>query len=332
MKHRRRLLVAALGVGVALTAACTPQAEPPVRVVLITLDTLRLDSFLGSADRPGQMPRLRKWAERGRVFELYYSSTSTTQPTHATLLTGLHPWEHGVPRNGKVKARIAEGSDPARILAKARGLYDGDVSYLDGALDRVLVQLDEDREEIETHVLVVSDHGESFGEGGSVGHGRRLTTEQIRVPCFGLSPRVAPGVSVRPIGTTDLTTTILSLAGVAGEAPGGRDLVDRETEPARVVGMRRAFDRITHERRIDGSVHVLEGLRFYVLDGQDLVTGNGQGAVTLNDSSEELADPERAASARQLFAEFEEQFMAVTLRSRDDEETLKKLEALGYVR
>ena len=232
----------------------------------------------------------------------------------------------------KVKARIAGGSDPARILAKARGLYDGDVSYLDGALDRVLVRLDEDREEIETHVLVVSDHGESFGEGGSVGHGRRLTTEQIRVPCFVLSPRVAPGVSVRPIGTTDLTTTILSLAGVAGEAPGGRDLVDRETEPARVVGMRRTFDRITHERRIDGSVHVLEGLRFYVLDGQDLVTGNGQGAVTLNDSSEELADPERAASARQLFAEFEEQFMAVTLRSRDDEETLKKLEALGYVR
>ena len=48
------------------------------------------------------MPRLRKWAERGRVFERYYSSTSTTQPTHATLLTGLHPWEHGVPRNGMV--------------------------------------------------------------------------------------------------------------------------------------------------------------------------------------------------------------------------------------
>jgi arylsulfatase A-like enzyme len=232
----------------------------------------------------------------------------------------------------KVKARIAGGSDPARILAKARGLYDGDVSYLDAALDRVLVRLDDDREKIETHVLVVSDHGESFGEAGSVGHGKRLTPEQIRVPCFVLSPRIAPGVSAEPVGTTDLTTTILALADVAADFPGGRDLLEKATAPTRVVGMRRTFDTPFRERRTDGSVHVLEGLRFYVLDGQDLVTGNGQGAVTLNDSSEELADPERAASARQLFAEFEEQFMAVTLRSRDDEETLKKLEALGYVR
>jgi arylsulfatase A-like enzyme len=194
--------------------------------------------------------------------------------------------------------------------------------------------LDDDREEIETHVVVVSDHGESFGEGGSVGHGKRLTAEQILVPCFVLSPRVTPGVSVRPIGTTDLTTTILSLAGVVPEddAPGGRDLLDPVAGPTRIVGMRRTFKRIVHERRTDGSVHVHDGLRFYVLGGHDLVTGNSTGTLTRNDSSEEVTDPEEAAAARQLFAEFEEQFATMELLAREDAETLEKLEALGYVR
>ena len=67
MKRSWRLLVLALAAGAA-AAHCTPRGDSPTRVVLITLDTLRLDSFLGTEDRPEQMPRLRRWAERGRIF------------------------------------------------------------------------------------------------------------------------------------------------------------------------------------------------------------------------------------------------------------------------
>ena len=73
-----------------------------MRIVLITLDTLRLDRF---EDEPGQasrMPRTRAFAARGLRFESFWSASSATQPTHASLFTGLHPWEHGVPRNGTV--------------------------------------------------------------------------------------------------------------------------------------------------------------------------------------------------------------------------------------
>jgi arylsulfatase A-like enzyme len=444
MKRSQRPLVAALALIAAAAVQCMPRGEPSIRVVLITLDTLRLDSLLGTGDRPEQMPRLRRWAERGRVFERYYSATSSTKPSHATLFTGLNPWEHGVPSNFMVLTdervtlaerlrdagfrtaaavgsfavnskfgfdqgfetyhdhviiegaegtgdearptlktrfraqevtdtaltllddasgsrqffwfhyfdahtpyggstgrkghlgsrdlvdRIAEGSDPQQVLGNARRLYDRDVGYLDEALDRLLVRIFKDDEKMETHVVVVSDHGESFGEGGSVGHGKRLTSVVIHVPCFVISPRVTPGASTEPVGTTDLTTTILSLAGVAGDAPGGRDLLDPGARPTQIVGMRRTYQTPFRELRTDGSVHVHDGLRFYVLDGPDLITGDSQGPLTLNDTSEPLADPDRAEAARRLFAQFEKEFVT-EVRARDDEETLERLRALGYV-
>ena len=112
-------LLAALGLrttawllaALALTA-CGPRPAPPVRIVLITLDTLRLDRF---EDEPGQtsrMPRTRAFAERGLRFESFWSASSATQPTHASLFTGLHPWEHGVPHNG------ATLSEEQRTLAE----------------------------------------------------------------------------------------------------------------------------------------------------------------------------------------------------------------------
>ena len=84
-----------------IAIACAGADEPRERIVLITLDTLRQDSFLGPT---AAMPLARERARSGRVFERYYSATTSTQPTHATLLTGLHPWQHGVPRNGLVLA------------------------------------------------------------------------------------------------------------------------------------------------------------------------------------------------------------------------------------
>ena len=66
-----------------------------MRIVLVTLDTLRADGL-------EKMPATSAYARRGARFERAYSATSTTQPTHASLLTGLHPWEHGVTDNGEV--------------------------------------------------------------------------------------------------------------------------------------------------------------------------------------------------------------------------------------
>lgn len=82
--------------------ACAPAAPAPRAVVLITIDTLR-------ADRPGvyggtaPTPRLDALARRGVWFTRARTVVPLTLPSHATILTGLHPLQHGVHNNGSFR-------------------------------------------------------------------------------------------------------------------------------------------------------------------------------------------------------------------------------------
>lgn len=465
---RRRAPAAALLAGFALAAAGCREPRP-VRVVLVTLDTLRHDSLApaGAAGGEPAMPLLAERAGRAGVrFERFYAATSVTQPSHASMLTALHPWEHGVVSNGQVlpesvltvpealreagfataavvasfpvasrfgfgqgfdsfseeftehpvanrrweghrvpedrfysladtitdralaaldalagaersgggPARgqflwvhyfdphdpygdagggpqyapprafhlIEQGGDPAPLLAKFRSAYDGDVAFLDRHLDRLLARLEADAERYETHVVLASDHGESFGEGGAIAHGMRLTEEQIRVPLVILSPRLEPGVEDRPAGSVDVAPTLLSLAGVAaGGEPWSRarDLAapadgageGRRGSPARAgaLGMRRTVrnPRIV-ELRTDGTRHSLQEPEFYAVDREGrLFRGNGAGLAEAPPG----ADPAAAERVVALFAAFERAVETGAAPAADDPEALEGLRALGYV-
>ena len=102
---------------VSMLIACGGETPRPKRIVLITLDTLRWDAFEGRAGRFFDMPLTARWAEQGRVFERHYSTASSTQPTHVTLLTGQHPWEHGITRNGLVLGDAIE-TIPEKLQGK----------------------------------------------------------------------------------------------------------------------------------------------------------------------------------------------------------------------
>ena len=91
------LALAALGLALAPAACSRPSGG--TRIVLVTLDTLRYDCLERAAP---SMPKLAAAARRGADFEHAWAATSSTQPTHASLFTGLHPWQHGVHRNGEV--------------------------------------------------------------------------------------------------------------------------------------------------------------------------------------------------------------------------------------
>jgi arylsulfatase A-like enzyme len=75
-------------------------AQPRPSVLLVTLDTTRA-SALGCYGAPEwSTPNLDALARRGVRFESARAPAPVTMPAHATILTGLFPFEHGVRDNG----------------------------------------------------------------------------------------------------------------------------------------------------------------------------------------------------------------------------------------
>lgn len=80
------------------TVACGAQSEEPVRpaVLLISIDTLRPDHLGLHGYARDTSPFLDRWAENALVFERAFTPFSWTLTAHMTMLTGLHPTQHGV--------------------------------------------------------------------------------------------------------------------------------------------------------------------------------------------------------------------------------------------
>ncbi len=430
----RSLRFAVLGLAAGLCAAglavgCGAEGSTgPRRLVLVTLDTLRKDALTAET-----MPRVAALADTGLRFERFYAAAPTTQPTHASLFTGLHPWQHGITRNGMVlpeehptlaEVLAAEGWDTAAAVssypvhrkfgygrgfrsfhdtftferkkmpekwlgqetvgdhffslsesttdealalldglrgprqflwvhyfdahspygdlaeqpvtlrqlrslareddlmrleesaARARSLYATDVARLDGEVARFLERVLADAQEIETHVLVTVDHGESFGEEDAWGHDVRVTPEQIHVPTFLLSPRVSAGATEDVAGTVDAYATLLALAGIEGLG-GGRDLTRAAPAGAAASGMRHR----------EGEA---EPYRFFHASADGLVAGTAD--VLRHDDVLGAELPQGAREdLRTLFGLFEAELTRGERPERvEDEETLQALEALGY--
>ncbi len=73
-----------------------PMAEAP-NVLLISVDTLRAD-VVGDGVRSPGTPRFDELCAEGVYFESAIASASWTLPSHASLLTGMHPAQHGAVR------------------------------------------------------------------------------------------------------------------------------------------------------------------------------------------------------------------------------------------
>ncbi len=74
-------------------AACG--GEEPRSLLLISVDTLRPDGLGFGGNPAGTSPALDALAAEGTVFEHAFSPAGWTLPSMATLLTGLHPRDHG---------------------------------------------------------------------------------------------------------------------------------------------------------------------------------------------------------------------------------------------
>jgi len=78
---------------------CSPGPRAD-RVVLVTIDTLRADHVGAYGHEPSPTPTLDALAATGTRFTAAFSPTPLTLPSHATLLTGRDPHEHGARHNG----------------------------------------------------------------------------------------------------------------------------------------------------------------------------------------------------------------------------------------
>ena len=115
-----------------LSSCGASETEPPSRIFLVTVDTLRADhvEFLGY---PAETtPFLSKLAEESAVFTNAFSSAGHTTPSHASLFTSLYPDQHGARENGQGFGRSVDTI--ASVLRKRgyRTAAFSSVNFLEG--------------------------------------------------------------------------------------------------------------------------------------------------------------------------------------------------------
>jgi arylsulfatase A-like enzyme/Flp pilus assembly protein TadD len=99
----KRLLINSISAALVLLIAVLlfRAYRPPTRynILLITLDTTRADRLGCYGYDKADTPTLDRLAANGALFERAYSSVPITLPSHTTIMTGLHPPEHGLRLN-----------------------------------------------------------------------------------------------------------------------------------------------------------------------------------------------------------------------------------------
>jgi len=100
-------------------------AKPRPDVLLITVDTLRADAPGFAGNERVATPTLDRLAASGRWFPFAHAHNVVTLPSHANLLTGLYPYQHGVRDNSGFRL-------PADVATLATVL--GGAGYATGAV------------------------------------------------------------------------------------------------------------------------------------------------------------------------------------------------------
>jgi arylsulfatase A-like enzyme/Flp pilus assembly protein TadD len=104
------------------TPAFTFRVNPDRNVLLVTIDTLRADA-LGSYGGRATTPNLDRLAAHGARFDFAHAHAVVTLPSHASILTGRYPYDHGIRDN--TGYRLAPDQQTAATLLKARGFATG---------------------------------------------------------------------------------------------------------------------------------------------------------------------------------------------------------------
>ena len=108
------------------TPRLTLDIHPNRNLLLVTIDTLRADA-LGSYGGAAITPNLDRLAAHGVRFDFAHAHAVVTLPSHASILTGRYPYEHGIRDNTGYRLASTQSTAATRLrtLGFATGAFIG---------------------------------------------------------------------------------------------------------------------------------------------------------------------------------------------------------------
>lgn len=250
----------------------------------------------------------------------------------AAFVEGLEPPPGGFEPTAERLEAAASGERPLTEpeLRWARALYDAEIRFVDGWVGRLMDELRALGLAERTVVILISDHGESFGEHGVLLH-EGLHAPVVRVPwILRLPGGRRAGRIPHNVEAVDLLPTVVELAG-APLPPGvqGESLVPLVEGTGSPPYM--AFGETP-----DG------GAAYVALGGYHLIADDTAGTVALYRidqdplEREEVSEdePERVEVMLRRLTEWRERVERAALGQEEaplDDDTLEQLRSLGYV-
>jgi len=241
-------------------------------------------------------------------------------------------------------------------FALLRGLYDGEVAYVDHRVGELLTFLEELGIMDDTLLVITADHGEQIGDHGFLGHNLNVYDDLLHVPLLlRYPPLFDAGTTVEePVETRDVFASIVSL--VAPEALAETPLREIHPLPTRnsssiperylVAEYDRPLVRLkAWEKRWPGRdfSHLQRTFTTLRAEGWKLIMASDGGQElfdTRNDPGETVnlaaQHPERVEMLQARLADWRREALAALPGGQGeippmDEETRKKLQALGYI-
>jgi arylsulfatase A-like enzyme len=218
---------------------------------------------------------------------------------------------------------------PDAYSSSHREPYDGEISFMDAQVGRLVTFLKDEGLDRTTLVVAVGDHGEAFGEHEETGHGRFLFNTTLHVPLLLSLPGRLPESRVVDdvVSLVDLARTILDVVGLdAPRTMGGRSVL-------KAAGRGRGCYGETAFRAVDlgqDPVYSLTTRRWKLILGPETVL------FDLEQDPRELTDlasaqPQTARRLEAMLADARNRMTRVRAPAlKPDEETIRALESLGY--
>jgi arylsulfatase A-like enzyme len=247
-------------------------------------------------------------------------------------------------------ARNHDGEIPVGVLKHAKRLYRGEVEYTDWCVGNLLRGFDELRDPESSMVILTSDHGECFENGIYFEHADCLFEGGVHVPLIVRYPGGGGGGLrvARRVSNIDITPTVLRQASLPlPDSLAGRPLDDVSSDAEfRYILVRppalRSPDTIPPRARVirsvagDAVAAATDPRTRGVVDREWkylFAPGSDRLFLLPDESSNRAAsDPAVQAQLRQALSDVLRRFPAASpAPEADDEETIKMLEALGYV-